>query len=116
MRGTLTNGEAAEIQGLANKYNSQIDVIGSRAFGKGRKIRSNLPVGKDPPGQPGTTRSDIDFRYDGQVEINHRGGFTDELREVGKGAGAPSFSSGPGNSRAPVIEFRPGVSPVWRRE
>jgi RHS repeat-associated protein len=114
-RGTLTNGETAEIQALANKYSTQIDVLGSRAAGKGRRIRSDLPVGKDAPGQS-PTRSDIDFRYDGQVEIDHRGAFTDELREVGKGAGAPSFSSGPGGSRAPVIEFRPGVPPVWRKE
>jgi peptidoglycan hydrolase-like protein with peptidoglycan-binding domain len=108
---TLTAEEAAQIQALADKYNTQIDVIGSRAAGRGRNIETNLPVGKGRG-----TRSDIDFRYDGQVEIDTSGTFTNELHNVGRGAGSPSFVDGPGNSTPPVIEFKPGVPAVLRTE
>ena len=44
--GTLTAAEEAEIQAIANRYNTTIDVVGSRAAGQGRNIASDLPVGK----------------------------------------------------------------------
>jgi RHS repeat-associated protein len=109
--GTLTPKETAQIQALADKHNTQIDVIGSRAAGRGRNIETNLPVGKGL-----ATRSDIDYRYDGQVEIDTGGHFTPKLRDVGGGAGSPSFATGPGGSNPPVIEFKPGVPPVRRTE
>ena len=58
--GTLTKSEVAEIQAIADRYNTPIDVVGSRASGLGRNINDpSLPVGKGPG-----TRSDIDFRFD----------------------------------------------------
>jgi len=108
--GSLTAQETAQLQALADAHGTQIDVVGSRAAGAGRNIESALPVGKGPG-----TRSDIDIRYDGQVDINTGGRFTNQLRQVGGSAGAPSFSTGPGGSTAPVIEFRPGQPPIWRR-
>jgi RHS repeat-associated protein len=73
----LTESEDTEIQALSEKYKTQIDVLGSRAQCRGRAVHSDLPVGKGAG-----TRSDIDFRYDGQVEIDTGGGFNPELSAV----------------------------------
>jgi hypothetical protein len=66
-----------------------IDVIGSRASGKGRHIDTKRAVGK-----LATERSDIDIRYDGQVDIDTRGAFTDLLRSIGNRAGSPMSAIG----------------------
>lgn len=108
--GTLTKTEAAQLQALADKHGSQIDVVGSRASGKGRHINSKRKVGNKTH-----ERSDIDIRYDGQKEVDTRGEFTNNMHGVGNGAGKPSFSTGPGGSKAPVIEFRPGSPPVHKK-
>jgi len=55
----LTEGERAEIQRIANRYNTIIDVVGSRAAGTARNIDTDFPVGKGVG-----SRSDIDFRID----------------------------------------------------
>jgi hypothetical protein len=110
---SLTATEAAEIQAIANRHKTAIDVVGSRAAGKGRKVGSDLPVGKDSPGRPGTTRSDIDFRIDADhPQVDQLIG---DLREVGNGAGraARDFSNNPATpggraTRAPFIRFTPG--------
>jgi hypothetical protein len=57
----LTASEQAELQAIANKYSTRIDVVDSRAAGNGRNIVTDLPAGKNVPGGP-PTRSDIDFR------------------------------------------------------
>ena len=58
-KGTLTEAELAELQAIANKYDAELDVIGSRASGNGRNIdKPNLPVGKGP-----NTRSDINISW-----------------------------------------------------
>ena len=105
--GTLNPSEVAEIQAIANKYNTTIDVVGSRAAGQGRNINDpSLPVGK-PPG----TRSDIDFRYDtghpqaAQIQA--------ELNQVSGGAGnaAAKHSNNPAAggraSYPPSIQIKP---------
>lgn len=109
--GTLTPAERADIQRIADTYNTTIDVFGSRARGQGRNIDTDLPVGKDPPNAPGTTRSDIDFRYDGQVDIDTRGALSDELKAVGQGAGHAASAIGP-IDRPPYIRFAPGQPDV----
>jgi RHS repeat-associated protein len=105
--GTLTAAERAEIQAIADEFGTDIDVVGSRAAGTGRNIdKTHLPAGKDPPGQPGTTRSDIDFRIDGQLDSDTNGALSDRLKEVSNnagqiaGKGLPEISSHP-----PVIRF-----------
>ena len=82
---SLTASEVAEIQALAKKYNTTIDVVGSRAAGEGNNIGTNLPVGKQIKGGP-PMRSDIDFRIDAahpQAEA-----LIQELQKVGNGAGS----------------------------
>jgi hypothetical protein len=105
--GTLTAAEEAEVQALANRYNTTIDVVGSRAAGQGRNIGTNLPVGKDPPGLPGTTRSDIDFRID--TSHPQASELISDLQKVGNGAGSAGTKWGT-NQRPtypPVIRFSP---------
>ena len=104
--GTLTAAEAAEIQAIAKKYNTTIDVVGSRAAGNGRNIDTTFPVGKDVPGGP-PTRSDIDFRIDTkhpQVEQ-----LISELQQVGGGAGRASLKHGTDHrpTYPPFIRIRP---------
>ncbi len=106
--GTLTPDERAELQRIADKYNTSIDVVGSRAAGRGRNIYTSLPAGKDPPNALGTTRSDIDVRVDGQAVIDSQGRLPDELLEMSGGAGNIHDSSlGIYPSRPPFITFRP---------
>jgi hypothetical protein len=86
---SLTATEAAEIQAIANRHKTAIDVVGSRA------------------------RSDIDFRIDADhPQVDQLIG---DLREVGNGAGraARDFSNNPATpggraTRAPFIRFTPG--------
>jgi hypothetical protein len=80
--GTLTDAERQSPQGVANKYQTELEVYRSRARGEGRNIDTDLPVGKEPPH---ATRSDIDVRYDGDVEIRTGGAFTDDLKNIGGG-------------------------------
>ena len=97
--GTLTAAEQAEIQAIANKHRTTIDVVGSRAAGEGRNIGSSLPVGKGKG-----TRSDIDFRIDTshpQVED-----LIADLQKVGNGAGRASIKHG--------TDHRPTYPPVIR--
>jgi RHS repeat-associated protein len=102
---TLTPKEIQELQALADRYKTNIDVIGSRAAGNGRNIATDLPVGKGPG-----TRSDIDVRIDGQVDIDTRGGLSNDVGNVGNGAGTVASSTGLPSS-PPVIKFRPGKPP-----
>jgi hypothetical protein len=100
--GTLTAAEQAEIQAIANNYNTTVDVVGSRAAGQGRNIETNLPVGKGPG-----TRSDIDFRIDTshpQVDA-----LMADLNNVGNGAGNASLKHGTNHrpSYPPVITISP---------
>ena len=100
--GTLTAKEIEEIQAIADKYGTTIDVVGSRAAGKGRNIDTNFPKGKYPKE---TTRSDIDFKVDGnhpQIEEIMR-----ELRGVGNGVGSAERKYDIRNTRPPSIRFEP---------
>lgn len=102
--GTLTPSEFAELQAIADKYNTEIHVVGSRAAGQGRNINQpDLPVGKGPG-----TRSDIDVRIDGQVDINSRGGLSNDISNVSNGAGNVVSSGLPEvPTTPPVIKIRP---------
>jgi RHS repeat-associated protein len=104
--GTLTPAESAEIQATANKYGTTIDVVGSRAEGKGRNIDTDLPVGHGVG-----TRSDIDFR----VDASHPqvGPLIKDLKKVGNGAGSasPRFSTTHRPTRPPFIRFKPQSGP-----
>lgn len=106
--GRLTLPEAEAIQRIANKYNTEIHVVGSRAGGRGRNIDTDLPVGKGEG-----TRSDIDMRIDGQADIDNRGYLSDGLKEVGGNAGS-IVSSGVGSypPTPPALIFRPNQPPT----
>lgn len=79
--GTLSDAEFAEIQAIANKYNTQIDIVGSRANGMGRGVNDpELPVGKGAG-----TRSDVDFRCD--TLHPQADAISAELNAVSNGAG-----------------------------
>ena len=80
---TLTPEEAVEIQSITDKYNTNIDVVVSRAASKGCNVATDLPVGKGSD-----KRSDIDFRYDAshpQAES-----IRTDLKGLGGGAGSAS--------------------------
>jgi hypothetical protein len=105
--GTLTEAELAELQSIANKYDADLDVIGSRAAGKGRNIdKPDLPVGKGE-----NTRSDIDVRIDGQKDIDSGGRLSNDIANASKGAGKVASSTGlPSNP--PYIKIKPNQPPV----
>ncbi|MGC4067256.1 MAG: polymorphic toxin-type HINT domain-containing protein [Polyangiaceae bacterium] len=105
-KGTLSPSEHAGLQRVANEFGTEIHVVGSRAAGKGRGVGTNLPVGKDPPGLPGTTRSDIDLRVDSEVDIRTGGAFSDALKELGP-PGLVDVRSLIGPPRPPVITISP---------
>jgi RHS repeat-associated protein len=101
--GTLTVAESEELQAIANDFKTEIDVVGSRAAGKGRNIETDLPVGKGSG-----TRSDIDVRIDGQRNIDSRGALADRVIAVGKGAGSVASEGLPlVKTRPPFIRFTP---------
>ncbi len=103
--GTLTDKELKELQDIADKHNTPIDVVGSRARGEGRNIdKPDLPVGKGEG-----TRSDIDVRSDGQADIDSRGAISDAISEVSGGAGNRIGDSD--QSSGPVIQIRPNQPP-----
>ncbi len=100
--GTLTDEERDALQAVADQYDLVIDVVGSRAAGRGRNIHTSLPVGKGRD-----TRSDIDVRIDGDVQIKTRRRVVDDLKNIG---GADLVSVGTrrfGGSHDPKIEIRP---------
>jgi hypothetical protein len=105
--GTLTEAELAELQAIANKYDAELDVIGSRAAGKGRNIdKPNLPVGKGE-----NTRSDIDVRIDGQKDIDSGGRLSNDIANASNGAGKVASSTGL-PSDPPYIKIRPNQPPL----
>ena len=101
-KGTLTAAERAEIQAIANKYNSTVDVVGSRAAGAGRNVETTLPVGKGA-----NLRSDIDFRID--ASHPQVGDLIKDLKGVGGGAGSAStkYSTTTRPTQPPFIRFEP---------
>lgn len=104
--GTVTRAELEELQSIADKFDTGLDIIGSRADGRGRNIdRPNLPTGKGP-----NTRSDIDVRIDGQVDIDSGGKLSREVSEMSNGAGSIASSTGLPSS-PPFIKIRPKKSP-----
>lgn len=83
-RGVLTNQEYKDLQKVADDYQTNLYVIGSRASGEGRRIdQAELPVGKDIDGA--ITRSDIDVLVDGQAVIDSGGYLADAIKEIGDG-------------------------------
>ncbi len=79
---SLLAEDAAKIQGIAEKYQTRIDVGGSPAIGEGRNIdQFDMPVDK---GQG--TRSGIDYIVDPDHPQFQQ--IMAELREVGGGAGS----------------------------
>ena len=100
--GTLTNAERQALQDVADKYQTDIDVVGSRGAGQGRNIDTDLPVRKGPG-----TRSDIDIRYDPDLEINTRGGLTNDLKNIGDGTLIDARPRLPGGTEPPFIRISP---------
>jgi len=101
--GTLTPAEMAELQAIADTYQTEIHVVGSRAAGQGRNIETNLPVGKGPG-----TRSDIDVRISGEADIASGGRLSHDISNVSGGAGNTVSSGLPQiPSEPPVIKITP---------
>lgn len=100
--GTLTAAERGEIQDIADFYQTDIDVVGSRAAGEGRGLGTDLPVGKGPG-----TRSDIDFRIDADHPLVDD--LIGALKTVGNGAGRASvkYSTSDRATLPPFIRFTP---------
>ncbi len=100
--GALTVAEKAEIQAIADKYHTEIDVVGSRAAGTGRNVETNLPVGKGANG-----RSDIDFPID--ASHPQLKDLIKDLKAVGGGAGSAStkYSTADRPTQPPLIRFTP---------
>lgn len=100
--GFLTYNEVQELQRISNKYRTVFYVIGSRANGSGRNIdKQNLKVGKGIG-----TRSDIDIRIDGQMDINTGGRLSHEISNVSNGSGNPRPLIG-NEPSYPAIIFKP---------
>lgn len=101
---TLTAAELAELQAIADRYQTQIDVVGSRAQGRGRNIdHPELPHGKGEG-----TRSDIDVRVDGDADIRSSGRLSNDIANASNGAGKVISSGLPQiQSTPPVIEIHP---------
>lgn len=102
--GTLTQAERRALQNVADEFQTEIDVVGSRAAGQGRNIHTNLPVGKVPRN---ATRSDIDIRYDGQLEIDTGGGLTNALKNIGVEDLIDARPRLPGGTEPPFIRIGP---------
>jgi RHS repeat-associated protein len=100
--GTLTKVESDALQKVANKYNTRIDVVGSRAAGEGRNINTDLPVGKGPG-----TRSDIDIRINGQANIDSGGRLADDILNI-NGTSIINEGLPIRPSYDPVIKIKPG--------
>jgi hypothetical protein len=100
--GTLTPAERAEIQAIADKYDTTIDIVGSRAAGNGRNINSNFPKGKGAG-----TRSDIDFRID--TKHPQVDSLIEELKRVGNGVGSADKKYGTDQRQTypPFIRINP---------
>jgi hypothetical protein len=93
------------LQDVADEFGTTVDVVGSRAAGKGRNVGTDLPVGKTPAEG---TRSDIDVRIDSQVDIDTGGGLSGSLKNVGAPGLVDVRSRLPGGSARPVIKITPG--------
>jgi len=91
--GKLNLLEYHQAKDIANKYDTRLDVVGSRGSAKGREIyKMNLPVGKDLDDAPKTTRSDLDFRIDTQhPQVNN---IIEDIKKIGRGAGNASLKHG----------------------
>jgi RHS repeat-associated protein len=74
----LTEEEMKHLNQVAQKYKTQIAVVGSRARGAGRNIFTEAPVGKKA-----WEKSDIDVMIDKEVDISTRGNFTNDLKSYG---------------------------------
>ncbi len=76
--GSLTPEEEEAIQEIADKYDTPIDIVGSRGSGKGRNINTDLP-----PGKGEGTKSDIDIKIDPEVDIKTGGRLSNDLKNIG---------------------------------
>lgn len=98
---TLTPSELGQLQAIADRYGTRIQVAGSRGQGMGRNVSSSeLPTGKGPG-----TRSDIDVVIDGQVDINSRGGLSNDIRN--SCGGDTQIASAGGDAYGPHIDITP---------
>jgi len=97
---TLTAAELSELQGIANKHQTRLQVIGSRGRGMGRGVETDLPPGK------GTgTKSDIDVMIDGQRDIDTRGALSNDVS--GACNGNANVASSIGQASGPHIDILP---------
>jgi hypothetical protein len=97
---TLTVAELAELQDIADRFDTELHVVGSRGAGNGRGVESDFPVGKGD-----NTKSDIDVVIDGDVDITSRGGLSD--RVSGACGGVANVASSIGFASGAHITIKP---------
>jgi RHS repeat-associated protein len=105
-RETITPSELAEVQAIADKYKTTIYIVGSRAKNRGRRVFTDLPMGKDGLEAP-LTRSDIDFRID--AAHPKAAALIEDLKKVGNGAGTAGakWSTKDRETYPPYIKITP---------
>ena len=102
---TVTAGELSTLQAIADRFNTTLYIVGSRAKGLGRNVETQLPARKGPG-----SKSDIDVVIDGQVDIDTRGGLSGAVS--GACDGAANVASSMGRPYGPHITISPrGSSP-----
>lgn len=103
IRGILSRAEIDELQEIADRFDTTIDIVGSRGSGTGRNVnKPDLPVGKGRG-----TRSDIDTR----VDTNHpqSDAIIDSINNSSGGAAnaGANFSTADRPTFGPFIRFNP---------
>ena len=99
-KGMLTIEEHAALQEIADRFGTTIDVVGSRAAGKGRYIdEATRPVGKQS-----YERSDIDIRHSPQVDIDSEGMLSGKIKNIEGAEPRSQFKETPD---VPYIRFTP---------
>ena len=105
--GDLTAAEIKQIRGTVDAAGRPLEVVGSAATGTRRGVGTNLPIGKDPPEMPGTTRSDIDYIAPPSSHPYFEG---QTLPTVGPEGLIPGLHN---PHMGPAIRFEPGSAPFF---
>jgi RHS repeat-associated protein len=107
--GDLTAEEISQIQAVVDKAGRPLEVAGSAAQGTRRGVGTRLPIGKDPPGALGTTRSDIDYLVPPSSHPYYKG-LEGQLPSIDPGGIIPGTHN---PHIGPAIRFEPGAAPRY---
>jgi hypothetical protein len=98
---TVTASEYGQLQAIANRFNTRIEIVGSRGAGLGRNVETTLPT----EGKGDGTRSDIDVVIDGQKDIDTGGALSEAIRN--SCGGITQVASVSGAAHGPHITIEP---------